>query len=78
MPSFRNRFGSFVHDSVELIVTANETQSYSGSGGHTHNDLLSFVLRVNGEEIITDPGTGNYTGDPTLRELLRSTGVHSP
>ena len=64
-------------DSVDLIVTANETQSYGGSGGHTHNDLLSFVLRVDGEEMITDPGTGNYTGDAALRELLRSTRAHS-
>lgn len=48
-----------------------------GNGGHGHNDTLSFVLCVDGREIVTDPGTGAYTPDPDLRNLLRSTRSHS-
>ncbi|MFF4137901.1 heparinase II/III family protein [Streptomyces mirabilis] len=48
-----------------------------GNGGHGHNDTLSFVLCVNGHEIVTDPGTGVYTPDPRLRNLLRATRSHS-
>ena len=32
-----------------------------GKGSHTHNDKLSFILRVNGEELFGDSGTGVYT-----------------
>jgi len=62
---------------AELFITANETQSYGGSGGHTHNDLLAFVLRIKGREVIADSGTGGYTGDAALRNCLRSTAAHS-
>mgnify|MGYP000305454774 CR=1 FL=1 len=30
-----------------------------------------------GTEWITDPGTGSYTGDPDLRNRLRSTAAHA-
>jgi hypothetical protein len=49
----------------------------NGRGGHAHNDLLSFELSLGGEPIVVDPGTFAYTSDPTLRDLFRSTGMHS-
>jgi hypothetical protein len=48
-----------------------------GNGGHAHNDTLSFVLYVGDAEVITDPGTGGYTRDQSLRNSLRSTRAHS-
>ncbi|MEU0392290.1 alginate lyase family protein [Streptomyces sp. NPDC006208] len=48
-----------------------------GNGGHGHNDTLSFVLCVDGREIVTDPGTGVYTPDPGLRNRLRATRSHA-
>lgn len=48
-----------------------------GNGGHGHNDTLSFVLCVQGREFVTDPGTGVYTADPELRNLLRATRSHA-
>lgn len=48
-----------------------------GNGGHGHNDTLSFVLCVDGREVVTDPGTGVYTPDPRLRNELRATRSHS-
>jgi hypothetical protein len=49
----------------------------NGLGGHAHNDQLSFILNVLGEQIIIDPGTGYYSGDYILRRQLRSTHSHN-
>ncbi len=48
-----------------------------GKGSHTHNDKLSFVLRIQGSEIFADSGTGCYTRNLTVRNLLRSTAAHN-
>ncbi|HEY0839605.1 MAG TPA: alginate lyase family protein, partial [Vulgatibacter sp.] len=49
----------------------------AGLGTHGHNDKLSFELRVDGRPVVVDPGSGSYTGDPTLRNRLRGTAAHS-
>lgn len=47
-------------------------------GLHGNNDTLSFTLYgADGTPWIVDPGTGCYTGDPVLRNSLRSTGAHN-
>lgn len=46
-------------------------------GGHDHNDLGSFELNVHGEDIVIDPGTYQYTADPSARNLFRSTEMHN-
>jgi len=48
-----------------------------GKGSHNHNDKLTFVLRLDGEEVLCDPGTGTYTRDPKLRNQLRATPAHN-
>lgn len=48
-----------------------------GNGGHAHNDTLSFVLTVHGRELVTDPGSGTYTRDQTLRNRFRGTRAHA-
>jgi hypothetical protein len=48
-----------------------------GVGNHSHNDVLSVCVWAAGTEWITDPGTGVYTGDPELRNRLRSTAAHA-
>jgi len=48
-----------------------------GKGSHTHNDKLSFVLRLNGAEVLCDSGTGTYTRDPKLRNRFRATSAHN-
>jgi uncharacterized heparinase superfamily protein len=49
----------------------------SGTGGHSHNDQLSFDLAVEGINFIADPGTFAYTSFPDQRNLFRSTSMHS-
>lgn len=48
-----------------------------GRGSHTHNDKLSILLRLDDQELFTDSGTGGYTRDPALRNLLRGTPAHT-
>ena len=48
-----------------------------GIGGHSHNDKLSLELYAAGVPAVCDAGTGSYTGDPELRNALRSTRAHA-
>jgi hypothetical protein len=48
-----------------------------GKGSHTHNDKLSFVLRLGGREIFCDSGTGCYTREIATRNRFRSTAAHN-
>jgi hypothetical protein len=48
-----------------------------GSGGHSHSDTLSLVLRLGAEELLIDSGTYSYLGDPPARERFRSTAAHN-
>lgn len=51
--------------------------SFRGHGTHSHNDQLSFELNADGIDFIIDPGTFVYTADVQMRNLFRSTGMHS-
>lgn len=44
-------------------------------GGHAHCDCLSFELCVDGKELFTNSGTGQYQGE--LRTFFRSTAAHN-
>ncbi len=52
-------------------------QGTDGIGNHNHNDKLSFILFVYGQEIVTDPGTYVYTPYPKWRNTFRSTRYHN-
>ncbi len=58
-------YSKFPHDNQSLI------------GTHTHNDLLSFELSLDGKDIIIDPGTYLYTSSKTDRNAFRSTAKHN-
>ncbi|PYX81612.1 MAG: hypothetical protein DMG70_18500 [Acidobacteria bacterium] len=64
------------HRSAELLFFA-IPNGILGKGSHTHNDKLSFVLRVAGKEVLCDSGTGCYTRDITTRNHFRSTAAHN-
>jgi hypothetical protein len=48
-----------------------------GHGGHAHNDTLSFEAHAEGEDLIVDPGTGQYTADVAARDRFRATAAHN-
>jgi hypothetical protein len=44
---------------------------------HAHADALSIEVRHDGTDILTDPGTYCYSGDPPFRRYFRSTIGHN-
>ena len=48
-----------------------------GKGSHTHNDKLSVVLRIEGEQLLCDSGTYCYLRDGNARNRFRSTAAHN-
>ncbi len=61
---------------AEILLFAVPNGIY-GKGSHSHNDKLSFVLRLDGEEVLCDSGTGTYTRDPEMRNRFRATSAHN-
>jgi hypothetical protein len=49
----------------------------SGRAGHSHSDTLSIVVRSGGEDVLIDPGTYTYVGEPEWREWFRGSGAHN-
>lgn len=65
-----------VKDGDFFFITRCGPMGLKGTGGHAHNDLLSFEL-YDGEDIIVDPGMPCYTSCPKKRNLYRSTKMHN-
>jgi len=72
----KSGIGILQHGSAELLFFV-IPNGISGKGSHTHNDKLSFVLRVHGQEVFCDSGTGCYTRDLAVRNRFRSTAAHN-
>jgi hypothetical protein len=49
----------------------------AGTGGHGHNDALSFDLSVQGVPVVVDSGTYVYSADPEARNEFRGTKAHN-
>ena len=50
---------------------------YTNIAAHGHADALSFVLRIEGENILIDPGTYDYFTYPEWRSYFKSTQAHN-
>lgn len=48
-----------------------------GPAGHSHADTLQILARVGNDELLTDPGTFTYVGDPAGRDRFRGTAMHN-
>ena len=69
--------GLYIFKSPHLYMTVRCGEiGQNGNGGHAHNDQLSITLRIDGKDIIVDPGTYLYTPLPERRNEFRSTTVH--
>jgi hypothetical protein len=45
--------------------------------GHSHSDTLGMVVRSGDREILIDPGTYTYVGDPAERNWFRGSAAHN-
>src|SRR5215472_16849367 len=74
----------FFADSAIAVMAAGEAQIVvkaggfgEGSGGHSHSDVLSVVMRLGGHEVLIDPGTFTYVSDPAERDRFRGSAAHN-
>lgn len=65
------------HRNNYLLVKTSNQGAYESAGWHTHNDVLSFDLTMEGVPLVVDPGVGNYSGSIEERNFFRSTRVHN-
>ena len=63
------------HDDIQLIADAGPFGP--GNAGHTHADTLNVLLRCGAEQVLIDPGTYTYVGDPAWRNRFRGTAAHN-
>jgi len=64
-----------VSEDVQVIVDAGPFGP--GGAGHSHADTLGIVVRCGDDEILIDPGTYTYVGDPKWRDWFRGTEAHN-
>ena len=50
---------------------------YLSIAAHGHADALQVLVSHGSDELVGDPGTGSYFGDPALRRSLRGTAAHA-
>ena len=60
---------------VHIVIDAGPFGPWSG--GHSHSDTLSLIIRVGEEDILIDPGTYTYVGDPKERDYFRGSAAHN-
>lgn len=72
------QFGLYImrHEDNYMAIRCGDI-GQNGQGGHAHNDQLSLVLNVGGEDVFVDPGTYLYTPSPQWRNYFRSTACHN-
>ncbi len=61
---------------VSLLFDCGEL-GYKTIAAHGHADALSFVLRVDGHDVLVDPGTYDYFSFPEWRNYFRRTRAHN-
>jgi hypothetical protein len=49
---------------------------YLSTAAHGHADALSVTVAADGQDLVVDPGTGSFYGDPAVRDAHRGTRAH--
>ena len=68
-------FVSMRADDIHVVIKAGPFGPWGA--GHSHSDALSFVASAGGAEILIDPGTYTYVGDPVWRDRFRGSAAHN-
>jgi uncharacterized heparinase superfamily protein len=61
---------------ISVVIDCGEL-GYGPLAAHGHADALSLVLRVDGQDVLVDPGTYDYFTFPEWRRYLRGTQAHN-
>jgi hypothetical protein len=69
--------GVAVMTSGDVHILADAGPFGPWGSGHSHSDTLSLVIRSRNREILIDPGTYTYVGDPSARDWFRGSSAHS-
>ena len=71
-------------DAGMAVMSAGDRQVLVDAGpfgpwgaGHSHSDTVSLVARIGNREILIDPGTYTYVGDPVERDWFRGSAAHN-
>ncbi len=71
------KFGVYIFKTIQMnLIIRCGSHRWDISGGHAHNDQLSFDLEFEGVDWVSDPGSYLYTPAPELRNLYRSSHAH--
>ncbi len=83
-PAAAQRHSTLYPDAGIAVMTGGDVHVVIDAGpfgastaGHSHSDTLSIIARTGGREILIDPGTYTYTGDPAERERFRGSAAHN-
>jgi len=76
-PSGAFRDGGFFFGAVGSGWLGVRAGAVTHGGAHAHCDQLSFVLTIEGADVIVDPGTGVYTADVRMRNDFRASFAHN-
>lgn len=69
---------SATQDGPEIWVRCDGgPHGFSSIAAHAHADALSVEVRHDGVDLLSDPGTYCYHGEPEWRAWFRSTGAHN-
>jgi hypothetical protein len=78
---FENEGHFILRDQVEkneIYIHFNAAPlGYLSIAAHGHADALSFILHINGKEVLVDPGTYTYHTDPEFRKYFVGTLAHN-
>lgn len=61
----------------DYFITDYGEVGMNGKGGHGHNDLFSFELMLDNQDIIVDAGCYTYTGNLELKSEMKSSLYHN-
>lgn len=64
-------------DNPKAQLVARAGQMGALRAGHSHCDLLSLSLSINGRECLADPGTYRYVSETGERDQFRGTSAHN-
>lgn len=73
----------FADAGVSIAIRDNATVRFkwgsfgAGGAGHSHADVLSITARLDGDELLIDPGTCTYMASAATRDWFRSVAAHN-